>query len=99
PDDYSLNSIEAAVDEVEVFAASNLLDEINEIKTKDIDLSDIKESGTVEAELDLPDGVVAPGNNTVDVNIEIEQLKEAGKVEETRSEERRVGKKSRRRRR
>src|SRR5690625_4159174 len=87
PDDYSLNSIEAAVDEVEVFAASNLLDEINEIKTKDIDLSDIKESGTVEAELDLPDGVVAPGNNTVDVNIEIEQLKETGKVEETKAEE------------
>src|SRR5690625_270673 len=87
PDDYSLNSIEAAVDEVEVFAASNLLDEINEIKTKDIDLSDIKESGTVEAELDLPDGVVAPGNNTVDVNIEIEQLKETAKVEETKAEE------------
>src|SRR5699024_1676353 len=82
-DGYSLKSAEPVVDEVEVFASSDLLDEINEIKTKDIDLGDIKESGTVEVELDLPEGVVAPGNNKVEVNIEIEEIKEAAKTEKT----------------
>src|SRR5699024_12763587 len=35
-DGYSLKSDEPVVDEVEVFASSDLLDEINEIKTKEI---------------------------------------------------------------
>lgn len=86
PDGYSLKSIDTEIDEVEIFAASNLLDDINEIKTKDIDLSDINESGTVDVELDLPEGIVAPGNNKVKVDIEIEQLKEAAKVENTKTE-------------
>lgn len=74
-DDYEVKSLEPSVNEVEVFATSRILDELEEISTEDIDLSEIDESGTIKTKLELPENVVAPGNNEVEVTIELEQTK------------------------
>lgn len=90
PEGYAIKSIKPEMEQVEIFATSNILDNIKEVKTKDIDLSEIKASGSTEVELDLPDGVVAPGHTKVEVNIEIEQLKEANKAKKTEKEDKKT---------
>ncbi|MEC5425824.1 CdaR family protein [Virgibacillus sp. C22-A2] len=75
PDGYSLTSISANVDEVEVFATSNVLGDIDGIETEDIDLSSITESGTIDVNLALPDGSSVPGSETIEVTIEVEQTR------------------------
>lgn len=73
-EEYSLTSITADVEEVEVFATNQALSEIDKLTTEDIDLSKIKESGTINTKLSLPDGA-AVGENNVKVTIELEQTK------------------------
>lgn len=73
PEGYALNSISANVEEVEVYSTSDVLEEISEITTKEIDLSEITESGTIDAELALPEGVNAPEMETIEVTIDVEQ--------------------------
>ena len=90
PEGYAIKSIKPEMEQVEIFATSNILDNIKEVKTKDIDLSEIKASGSTEVELNLPDGVVAPGHTKVEVNIEIEQLKEANKAKKTEKEDKKT---------
>lgn len=75
PDGYSMISSEADIDEVEIFATSGVLDDIDSISTEDIPLDDMKESGTVEASLNLPDGVTVENDAPIEVTFEIEQTK------------------------
>ncbi|WP_240456660.1 CdaR family protein [Virgibacillus halodenitrificans] len=72
PEGYSLTSISPSVEEVEVFGTSNVLKDIKEISTNEIDLSDIEESGKIEAELSLPEGTMVP-NNKIEVSVEVEK--------------------------
>ncbi|WP_010652191.1 YbbR-like domain-containing protein [Oceanobacillus massiliensis] len=76
PEGYSLNSVSANVEEVEVFATSNVLEGITEIATEEIDLSEITESGTIETQLALPEGVNAPEMDTIEVTLDLEQTRE-----------------------
>ncbi|MFA1821108.1 YbbR-like domain-containing protein [Virgibacillus oceani] len=75
PEGFSLTSISANVDEVEIFATSEVLDGIDSIATEEIDLSEVTESGTVDVPLILPDGVLAPEMETVEVLIELEETR------------------------
>src|SRR5699024_6478400 len=83
PDEYELDSLTPDREEVEVFASSDTLDEIDEITTEEIDLSKIKESGTIETKLLPPDGV-----SVADDKIEIAvKMKETKKKRDTKKEE------------
>src|SRR5690625_1172597 len=75
PEGFSLTSISANVDEVEIFARNEVLGGIESIATEEIDLSEITESGTVDVPLALPDGVLAPEMETVEVTIELEETR------------------------
>ncbi|OEH53947.1 hypothetical protein AQ616_15860 [Oceanobacillus sp. E9] len=72
PEGYSLNSISANVEEVEIYSTSNRLEEISEITTEEVDLSEINESGTIEVPLQLPEGVYAPEMEMVEVTVDVE---------------------------
>lgn len=74
PDDYELVSITPDVNELEVFATTSTLEEIENITTEEIDLSEIKESGTVEVDIDLPEGAQVESRK-IKVEIEVEQTK------------------------
>lgn len=86
PEGYSLNSVSANVEEVEVFATSNVLEGITEIATEEIDLSEITESGTIETQLALPEGVNAPEMDTIEVTLDLEQTREFEAVPITEEE-------------
>ena len=81
PEDFSLTSISANVDEVEIFATSELLSGIESIATEEIDLSEVTESGIVDVPLALPEGVLAPDMETVEVMIELEEATTIDDVE------------------
>ncbi|MCM3400009.1 CdaR family protein [Oceanobacillus profundus] len=75
PEGYALNSISANVDEVEVFSTSEVLEGISELETEAIDLSEITESGTIDAQLSLPEGVNVPDMETIEVTVDVEQTR------------------------
>jgi len=75
PEGFSLTSISANVDEVEIFATSEVLGGIESIATEEIDLSEVTESGIVDVPLALPAGVLAPEMETVEVSIELEETR------------------------
>ncbi|MBP1969991.1 YbbR domain-containing protein [Virgibacillus natechei] len=82
PNGYSLSSISPEMDELEIFGTTDVLDEIEEISSEEIDLSEITESGTVDVSLSLPDGV-ASETGEINVELEVEELE----AEETEAEE------------
>ncbi|MFD2043366.1 YbbR-like domain-containing protein [Ornithinibacillus salinisoli] len=75
PEGLSLITIEPSVEEIEVFATSDVLATIEEVTTNEIDLSEITESSTVDIGLDLPEGVHIPNVEQIEVQIEIEQTR------------------------
>lgn len=74
PEDYELLSITADMEEQEVFATTARLEEIDELLTEEIDLSEITSSGTIEAKLVIPDGASAEVE-TIEVELEVEQTR------------------------
>ncbi|SFB08337.1 YbbR domain-containing protein [Lentibacillus halodurans] len=74
-DGYSLSSISANLDEVEVFATNDVLQDIEEVSTEEIELADITESGTIDVGLALPDGASIPDTDTIEVTLELEQTR------------------------
>ena len=78
PENIRMLSISAETKEVQVFAAQSELDDISEVITEAIDLSEITEDTTVEVELNSPENVRLIEPSTVTVNIDVEQ-----KIEET----------------
>ncbi|PAV28193.1 hypothetical protein CIL05_17660 [Virgibacillus profundi] len=81
PEGYSLTSISANVDEVEVFATSSVLEGIEGISTEDIDLTEITESGTINVDLAMPDGANVPDMETIEVTVEVEEVEETRTIE------------------
>jgi YbbR domain-containing protein len=75
PEGYSLVSMKPKLEEVEVFGTSDILAGIESISTEEIDLSQIKETGSMEVGLALPEGVITSGEETIEVSIELEQTK------------------------
>lgn len=79
-DGYSIVSMEPKVEEVEVFAVSDILDNLDEIKTEPIDLSELTKSGTMKIGLALPDRVLPSDVNEIEVEIQLEQTKTIDEV-------------------
>jgi YbbR domain-containing protein len=75
PEDFTLLSTSANVDEVEIFAVSDILEQVDSISTEAIDLSEITESGTIEVPLVTPEGVNTGNLETIEVEIEIEETR------------------------
>lgn len=75
PEGYNLVSITPSIEEVEIFAKSDILAGIETISTEEIDLSKISKSGTIEVKFDLPEGVVIKGSQSVEIDIQVELSK------------------------
>lgn len=75
PNGYELSSIDSNVDEVEIFATNDVLQDIEEVSTEAIDLAEITESGTIDVGLALPDGSSIPGTETIEVAVELEETR------------------------
>ncbi|HLR15096.1 MAG TPA: CdaR family protein [Bacillota bacterium] len=74
PEGFVLLQTTPEITEVEVFGTSDVLEGIDQIKTEEIDLSDIKETGTIEVDLQTPDGTKLDVG-TIEVEVELEQTK------------------------
>ena len=74
PDNIEIESMEGPT-EIEVFGQKDALGEMDDISTKELDISTIEESGTVELELDFPEGVIA-NDEVVEVEVEVVESKE-----------------------
>lgn len=68
-DDFRLIDTLLAETEVRVFAPKEVLDEIETVKTKPIDLSDIEQTRKVSATLELPEGATMLEAKQVDVQL------------------------------
>src|SRR5690625_1219867 len=74
PEGYDLISLTPEIDEVEVFAVSTILDELDGLVTEEIDLAEISESGEYEVKLNVAENV-SVAEDSIKVVIEIEQTK------------------------
>lgn len=74
PEGFTLLQTTPKVTEVEVFGTSSVLEGINQIKTEEIDLSDIEKTGTIEVDLKTPDGSKLDVE-TIEVEVDLEQTK------------------------
>lgn len=74
PDGFTLLQTTPEITEVKVFGTSEVLEGIDQINTEEIDLSDMKETGTVEIALKAPDGTKLDVE-TIEVEVELEQTK------------------------
>lgn len=72
PEGLTLKSITAEVEEIEVFATKSVLSKIENLTTEEIDLSEVTESGTIDAKLQIPKEA-SVFKDTIEVIIEVEQ--------------------------
>lgn len=74
PENLTLKGITLSADTVNILGDSNVVKSINQIDTQPINLSDIKESGTIDVKLNLPNGVsLVDNDNKVTASIEVAQ--------------------------
>lgn len=73
PEGFEIGSLEID-EEIELFGKRDLLSQITEISTKELDLAKVNKSGVYEVELDFPEGVIA-NDETVEVKVELKQIK------------------------
>ncbi|MGP4040194.1 CdaR family protein [Gracilibacillus sp. D59] len=76
PEDVRVTSMELETKEVQVFADESYLDQLEEIATEPIDLSQITESGTIDVPLEIPKDVRKVNSETVKVNVNVETIEE-----------------------
>lgn len=76
-DDYRVTSISVDVEEVDVYAAEENLENLNMIRTMPIDLSGITGTTTIEVGLAMPGNIRLVSHETVSVTIEVEEWTEA----------------------
>lgn len=73
--DMILKKIEPMVDKVEITGDANVLKLLNSVDTEEIDLSQIKESQTIEVKLNLPDEITTVLDmDTISVKITVEKI-------------------------
>lgn len=75
PEGFSLLSVSAQPEEVEVFAVSEVLENVDTVQTEAIDLAEITESGTIEVGFNLPDGVNTGEMETIEVTVQVEEAR------------------------
>lgn len=72
PSGYAATILDVSVDEVEVFATSEVLEDVNAIPTEEVDVSDVEGTKTFDVSLDLPEDVYAPDVENVEVEVAVE---------------------------
>lgn len=75
PNDLKLKSIKPVNEEIEIFGTRDALEEIDEVLTEVIDLSEIESPGKINVNLDLPSTVVA-SEEEVEVDIQLYEKNE-----------------------
>ncbi|MEN1967978.1 CdaR family protein [Lentibacillus sp. N15] len=75
PEGYDLASISSDVEEVSIYGTSSQLADVDQVTTEKVDLSKITESGTMDVNLALPDGVKSSNKDTIKVKVELDQTK------------------------
>src|SRR5699024_9830521 len=70
-DDIEIKKMEIN-SEIEIFGKKELLSEIDQISTEELDMSKIENSGKQKVALDFPDGITS-NDDKIDVDIELEQ--------------------------
>lgn len=78
PNDIEIKNMEIP-SEIEIFGKKELLSEIDQISTEELDMSKIENSGKQKVALDFPDGITS-NDDKVDVDIELEQTKQFKEV-------------------
>ena len=78
PDDIEIKNMEIP-SEIEIFGKKELLSEIDQISTEELDMSKIENSGKQKVALDFPDGITS-NDDKIDVDIELEQTKQFKEV-------------------
>src|SRR5699024_1116355 len=73
PDDVEIKNMEIP-SEIEIVGKKELLTEIDQISTVELDMSSIESSGKQKVELDFPDDITS-NDDAVEVDIELEQTK------------------------
>lgn len=82
PDYITDYSITLQVEEVEVFAVSRILEDIESIQTEEIDLQNLEKSGEMELALETPEDVIVDLDSViVDIEIEVEEVFEEIPIE------------------
>src|SRR5690625_1516340 len=79
PDGFEMTDLTPQYTEIEIFARRSILEDIEEISTEEIDLTDIDESMTLPIRLALPDGVVVK-DDQIEITIKLEQTLEIADV-------------------
>lgn len=79
PVGFELVEITPQFTEIEIFARRNILENIEEILTEEINLAEIDESMTLPVQLALPEGVVVK-DNAIEVTIKLDQTLEINGV-------------------
>src|SRR5699024_4556012 len=75
PDDYELVSLSPNKEEVTIYGTNDVLAEIDNISTEDIDLSEINKSETINTNLKVPEGARID-DDKIEVKVNIEETKE-----------------------
>lgn len=75
PDDYELVSLSPNKEEVTIYGTNDVLAEIDNISTEDIDLSEINKSETINTNLKVPEGARID-DDKIKVKVNIEETKE-----------------------
>ena len=76
-DNVTINNISSSVTEVSISGDDNVLNSIYSISTESIDLSNIKKDTTVQAKLNIPNGVfLVSGNGKIPVDIDVTAMTE-----------------------
>lgn len=70
PNDLELKSIKPVNKEIEIYGTRDSLEEIDEVKTKVINLSEIENSGKINIELDLP-SVIMTTETEIEVDVQL----------------------------
>lgn len=73
PDGYEIESIEA-VEEIDIFGKRAILETVNKISTKPLDLTKVTKSDSYEVGLDLPEGTIA-NEETIEVEVTLNKEK------------------------
>ena len=74
PEDMKLLSINPTINSIEIVGPQEVLNNISQVYTEEIDLSKIKETTVVETKIIIPDGVNSNSGNTVNVKINIDKV-------------------------
>ncbi|WP_101846913.1 YbbR-like domain-containing protein [Halobacillus sp. Marseille-P3879] len=74
PEGVEVDSITSETDSVTITGPNDVLAEIDNFDDIPVDVSDISESGTVEVDIPLPDDVSAVEPETVEVEVEVEEV-------------------------